>query len=195
MTAKEPLSRAELEAHLQEQMEFLERSCGAFDEGFDGEAKRIAVTIRVLLHDNKNSKSLVGQLGLIGAFVDTSTQRDPESIAAHSGLTNVAAEPNNVRFIAPLDWANVPARILPFKHWWEGIVVVDARRQSFSRKDLVLTAADQDGGAHVDPSLDKKYVELSRRNSMMMSFQSSDKIAVIANPERAALRQIAQRSP
>ena len=48
----------ELINHLKEQILFLKASASAFDEGFDGEAKRLAVTVRVLLHDTNNSISL-----------------------------------------------------------------------------------------------------------------------------------------
>ena len=63
MTSKQPQSQAELSQHLQEQLEFLQASAGAYDQGFEGEAKRLAVSIRVLVHDTSNSNSLLGQLG------------------------------------------------------------------------------------------------------------------------------------
>jgi hypothetical protein len=64
MTDRIPQSRKELEAHLDEQIKFLEASAAAYDKGFDGEAKRLAVTLKVLLYDTKQSHSLLSQLGL-----------------------------------------------------------------------------------------------------------------------------------
>ena len=58
--AKRPRSTEELEELLHEQLAFLESSAAAFDAGMDGEAKRLAVALRVLLHDTKNSHSLLG---------------------------------------------------------------------------------------------------------------------------------------
>lgn len=55
-------SKSELLEHLNEQLEFLKASALSFDNGFLGEAKRLVVTIRVLLHDAQNSKSLLGLL-------------------------------------------------------------------------------------------------------------------------------------
>ena len=49
----------ELKSHLKEQIQFLLKSAQSYDEGFTSEAKRLAVVIRVLLHDTKKSKSLL----------------------------------------------------------------------------------------------------------------------------------------
>ncbi len=52
-------TKDELESHLREQIEFLKRSSQAYDEGYTSEAKRLAVAIRLLLHDTQNSTSLL----------------------------------------------------------------------------------------------------------------------------------------
>ena len=56
------LSKQDLESHLREQIEFLKRSTKSYDEGFESEGKRIAVVLRVLLHDTNQSLSLLNQL-------------------------------------------------------------------------------------------------------------------------------------
>lgn len=48
----------------------------------------------------------------------------------------------------------------PFKVWWETPLVEGSNRKQFSRKNLVLIMANQDGGAHVDPGLDVDYAAL-----------------------------------
>lgn len=63
MSAKVPLTPEELQAHLAEQLGFLERSADAFDNGYEDEAKRMATAIRVLVHDTNQSISLLKQLG------------------------------------------------------------------------------------------------------------------------------------
>jgi hypothetical protein len=52
----------------------------------------------------------------------------------------------------------------------------------------VLAVANQDGGAHVDPTLDSTYADLSRNNSLGWTYGS--KSEPIEGPARAALRQI-----
>ena len=54
-------SHVDLAELLREQIGFIERSAAAFDEGHEEEAKRIAVVLRVLLHDTPQSTSLLGQ--------------------------------------------------------------------------------------------------------------------------------------
>lgn len=44
--------------------------------------------------------------------------------------------------------------------WWESDSITNADGTSVSRRRLVLGAAEQDGGAHVDPKLDRFYEEL-----------------------------------
>jgi len=55
-------SNEELQQHLKDIIQALELSAYAFDNGSEGEAKRLAAAIRVLVHDTESSKSLLGQL-------------------------------------------------------------------------------------------------------------------------------------
>lgn len=57
-------SRADLEEHLKAHLGFIKKSAALYDTGDTEEAKRIAVSVRVLLHDTQQSRSLLGQLGL-----------------------------------------------------------------------------------------------------------------------------------
>jgi len=49
MVKKIQQTRKELLVHLNENLDFLKRSAAAFDSGYTAEAKRLAVTIRVLV--------------------------------------------------------------------------------------------------------------------------------------------------
>jgi len=191
INARTPLSAAELQAHLTEQLGFLERSTEAFDNGFEDEAKRLAVTIRTLVYDGKSSHSLLEQLGMKSSpLVDTSSPFNPSNVASHHRLTSLRIDAHGGKFVANLDSGPRPARNVSFDNWWTKPVIVDGKRKQFSRKDLVLIAANQDGGAHVDPSLDDAYAALSRKNT-------SNYVVITPGggqpkfPERAAIRQIA----
>jgi len=50
-------SEEELKAHLEDQIAFLRASADAYDSGFEGETRRIAVAIPVLMHDTRQSTS------------------------------------------------------------------------------------------------------------------------------------------
>ncbi|TGE33187.1 hypothetical protein [Desulfosporosinus sp. Sb-LF] len=57
----------------------------------------------------------------------------------------------------------------------------------FNRRTLILSLADQDGGAHVDPTLDEAYVNLSRNNSLNVFHEYKPVKGVVL----ASVRQIA----
>jgi hypothetical protein len=189
--SKRPLTSTELQAHLAEQITFLKNSAASFDSGCDGEAKRLAVTLRVLLHDTDHSHSLLGQLGNKNVdFLDTAMKFDPANLLPHGGLVFVAVGPPHTRYVAQLD--DVPmTRLLPFTDWWNAPVFVDQARNTLTRKELVLTAANQDGGAHVDPTLDETYDKLSRENALGFTAVENGVTRPMEGPERVAIRQIA----
>jgi 3-dehydroquinate dehydratase len=41
-------------------------------------------------------------------------------------------------------------------------VLRDDRRRELSRKNLIFTMRDKDGGGHVDPNIDEVFAELNR---------------------------------
>jgi hypothetical protein len=51
-----------LREKLKQQIGFLEHSCGAYDSGFEDEATRIAIVVRILIHNTNHSASLLSQL-------------------------------------------------------------------------------------------------------------------------------------
>lgn len=178
---------------LDRQLGYLERSCDLFDQGYEPEAARIAVVLRVLLHDTTKSHSLLAQLGMKDTLrlVDTGLYRDrldraqqefvdrtePGSFVGgkrrgEAGL--VACGVNSygrIGWVAPLrhpwlhpehwNYSAVLQEPQPFKFWWNTPLVENSEGETFSRKNLVLIMANQDGGAHVDPRLDKDYEALT----------------------------------
>ena len=186
-------SEDELKQHLKDTVEALQLSSHAFDNGFEGEAKRCAAAIRVLVHGTSYSTSLLHQLGLKQAsFYDTSVPYNPKTVITYSGLTAINITPEGSAHIAPLDGlppGHTP-RWVTFDEWWDGLIFVDQGGMRTSRKDLILAVANKDGGAHVDPILDKKYANLSRLNSLGWRFSSPKGDAPLEGPEKAAVRQI-----
>ncbi len=190
MPEKIPLNRKELESHLEEQLSFLERSCNSYDEGFDAEAKRLAITIRILVHDYKTSHSLLGQLGEKGRkFLDSTFNLTPQNgVALHGGLVCPSSSGS---YIAMLDELPPPAfKWVDFETWWNMPALVDSKQRELTRKTIILTAADQDGGAHVDPRLDQVYYELMK-NSLGWSYGTDSGDRPIEGAHKATIRQIA----
>src|SRR5665811_1881306 len=90
MSRKKPrvkINKEDLLAHLSEQIVFLTDSSIAYDLGNHFEAKRLAHSLRVLLHDKGQSKSLLGQLGLKDVrYFSTADKFDPENLVGFAGL-------------------------------------------------------------------------------------------------------------
>jgi hypothetical protein len=190
VSQKVPQSADDLQAHLADHIQFLIDSSDAFDAGREGEAKRIAVSLRVLLHDSGTSHSLLQQLNRLGAeFLSTALPHEQGSLSTHGGLVMIAMDGKATRFVAMLD--EVPFKQwLPFDQWWNEPVFVDDRQEILTRRDLILSVANQDGGAHVDPALNEKYARLSRHNSLGWTHSDGTATSPIPKAEKAAIRQI-----
>jgi len=159
-------SLTDLDLLLEEQLEFLKLSCASFDNGFEGEIKRLAVSVRVLVHDTNVSTSLLTLTNKKNInFLDTSVPYDDESFISHSSLVQIHMTPQGVTPKAHLDNVSQSTSIA-FDAWWNGIVLVDSKKNEFSRKDIVLYLANKDGGAHVDHEINEKYHNLRSKNSL-----------------------------
>ena len=89
-----PQSESDLRQHLVEQLGFLRRSAEAYDSGLVDEAKRLAVTIRILVHDTEKSKSLLGQLHELSRwFLNTAVPDQPGNAMAYCALAQMAFGP------------------------------------------------------------------------------------------------------
>lgn len=191
MTNEIPQTQEELQEHLADHIQFLKSSADSFDAGFTGESKRMATSLRVLLHDTTKSHSLLSQLSLKSIpFYDSAIPINPRNKASHSGLVGALIGPSGGKPIPFLDNAPEGYRQIEFEAWWNAPIFVDSKRQVFTRRDLILTVADQDGGAHVDPALEESYAQLSRHNSMGWFYTDGAANTPIKEFERAAIRQI-----
>jgi hypothetical protein len=193
MSSKIPRTQDDLKRLLFEQIAFLELSADAYDRGLIGEAKRLAVTLRLLLHQTKSSISLLGQLGLENtSFVDTALPNEHGNVLSYGGLVSIGFNPISgiKKYVAPLDNA-ISSKSIEFQEWWTQPVFKDAQGRQLSRRDLVLTAANQDGGAHVDPSLDERYLRLATGDFMGWYAGDAHSGKLLERAEAAAIRQIA----
>ncbi|MDO8947796.1 MAG: hypothetical protein Q7U88_11670 [Desulfocapsaceae bacterium] len=188
-------SQDELQEHLREQISFMLRSAALYDEGYREEAKRLALHLRILLHDTSKSHSLLGLLGIKNQIqlYDTSTNYDPDNLIPYSGLVSLEISKEEARYAPRLGRSigGMIFRITPFDDWWAKVVIVDKSGSSFTRSDLVLSIVHKDGGAHIDPKLDEFYANLTRRNSMGWFFEKTGALPEsLKEIELACIRQI-----
>ena len=156
------MSDNRLKASLAEQVDFLRASAERFDAGHQHEAKRLALTIRVLLHDTDGSKSLLEQLGLKSElrFLDTRTRQEPpagfqvlEQLGWPTGmvvLSMAIGGPTTFRADLGSDQESRPGEVA-FDAWWEESLLVSKDGTGWNRRRFIIGAANQEGGGHVDP--------------------------------------------
>lgn len=201
-----PLTRAELIVHLVEQLQFLDASCASFDLGAEIEAKRLATSLRVLLHDTAASHSVLEQLGEKHAMRWPSNLIEPEAPPVPGAVSVESSYPGLAIMGTPFDGGNpvwVPyyetedvdmASSLSFDGWWKASVMHDGTGHGFSRRNFVLVVANKDGGSHVDGSgLPADFAALASGSIGWSSGMSDDSMKPFTDsPAPAALRQVAE---
>jgi len=197
MMTKYIQTEKELLNHLKEQIAFMKASASSYDNGFEGEGKRLAVVIRVLVHDTQQSTSLLTLLKKKNIlFYDSATVYDPNNPLPSNDLVMMRLSNIGAEYIAPLDNLS-PARDktkkVSFGRWWDrNIILKDKANNIFTRKKLTLIVANKEGGAHIDPKLDQDYANLSRFNSLGWKFFKSGVEKDFNNtPILPSIRQIA----
>ncbi len=190
------LTPDDLAERLREQMGLLERSSESFDQGFEDEAKHLAVGIRILLHDTAGpSHSLLGLLGVKDglSFLDTAFPIFPDNLAATIGLASLRVTTGvGAKYVALLGNRSSPPGQKPFTPWWNDPVTKDNEGRLFARRDYVLNVANKEGGAHVDPTLEETWANLTRENTLgWFSSTETDRDVPLDSPALATIRQIA----
>jgi hypothetical protein len=153
------LMSVDFKAQLFKQLGFLWRSCDAYDRGHTDEAVRIATVIRVLIHDTPRSTSLLKHLGALSINLSsTVSDLDHSNSVFLSGMGRMTITSTSSTWAAANDCSAIDKQ-LPLTDWWNQIVYILGNVRA-ARKDLVLAAANKDGGAHVDSSLTTEYETL-----------------------------------
>lgn len=194
--AKVKQTKKELLSHIEDIIGFIDASSVAFDAGKTGEAKRLAVSIRVLLHDTKTSKSLLGLLGWKGghSFLNSAIPYNPKNLVSHHGLVGLRVGGDaGISYHAPLRSRSTsrPYKYVKFPDWWNENVIVDSKKNTFNRRQLILSLCNKDGGAHVDPELDESYANLTRNNSVGWVTLNGTDEEPLMDVEKHSVRQIA----
>jgi len=170
----------QLKEYLRMHLGFLIKSAAAFDRGETDESVRMAVSMRVLLHDTRNSISLLTHLKAKDIFLTSTCQPIPDNAIVSSGtmvFSQVTVTPDGPRAEMKAALGDGPPinYHLKAEDWWNQTIFILARGQDrrISRKDIVLVAANKDGGAHVDAKLTPQYESLKQRGGTLLSFDSN----------------------
>ena len=152
-----PYQSTRMPQQLAQQLGYLSRSSQLFDLGYADEAIRIATSLRVLFHDRQNDRKDQGSIvKLLGKppvrLLSTCplNQLSPETFS-FDGYLHL---PGNIR--PWKEYLEQNTQLIGVSEWWNQVIFV-VNRNRVTRKDLVLWAAEKDGGAHTDSKTHQTY--------------------------------------
>jgi hypothetical protein len=196
------MAARDFQQQLARQLLFMENSCREYDAGHREEAIRLATCVRIIFHDTTRSTSLLRHLNATNISVlSTSVTGAPHSASPHALVRCHGTAGRD-------DWRSVPLldtapskKSIPHEDWWDKEVVFYGGPTRVTRRKLVLSAANKDGGAHVDAALDAEYEEVIRGLGMSITWQRVDEetgqpvgdpwVTELHDTHFAGLRQIA----
>jgi hypothetical protein len=158
----------------------------------------IATKLRVLLNDEGRNVSLTQMLGIKEQLVFTAISADslanaPANMAFTSILTSFNIK-NNEAFYCVNKFSNIEDLLYTFDAWWNEIVI-DSKHEKFSqisRRDVILTLADKEGGAHVDEAYDVSYYQAINGSNICFIDHLGNKIEILNDVYTEAALYIAQ---
>lgn len=179
--------------HLRDQIYFLQSSAKLYDLGTEIEAKRMAVSLRVLLYDTKNSSSLLGQMQLKKKmkFISTAQKYDSSNLLSQQCLLSMTLTSDGGTY-NPLFENDNQYRLLSCREWGNEVVFCDIHRKLYRRKDLIQLLANMDGGAHVDAEIEDDYAGLKEDSLTGWVFHAADgsRRGMNNDPVYASMRQM-----
>ena len=187
---------------LQRQLGFIERSCASFDDGYLDEAIRIGVTLRVLFHDTAKSTSLLKHMNarhikLLSTVSEISIPDDIDIVnivgLEFQGMGQHCVINKKFEF-QPFLSRLATHREIELDNWWQQPVTVFQKNTILTRKDIILAAANKDGGAHVDSELTLEYAALAESGAFGFHIHTSNfgenEMIPIDNAHLVYLRQM-----
>ncbi|HTV72004.1 MAG TPA: hypothetical protein VMF90_26020, partial [Rhizobiaceae bacterium] len=135
------------------------------------------------------------QLGLKAGLVMLSCRQgwSDTSLASQMPLVAIKMTSTGASYHPLLDNCPIPPDRLKFSKWWEQPVLRDSEHRTISRKNLIFSLRNQDGGAHVDGELsDHAYTAISRENGAGWLFgrPGGPGTPLDPGPHLATMRQI-----
>ncbi len=180
----------DLREQLRNQISFIRTSCEGYDRGQVIEAIRVAAALRVLFHDTGRQTSLLTQLGAKQIRILSTVAQVHPNVVFFSGMSPLRITSTNGTVRASLGDAatKIP---MPRLEWWQQVVSVVGSLRA-SRKDIVLGAANKEGGAHVDPQMSKDYRKLREGIWARVHYQGGREIVrePIRGTQLVCLRQM-----
>ncbi|MFF8799796.1 MULTISPECIES: hypothetical protein, partial [unclassified Methylobacterium] len=181
----------EIQEEFRAQLKLLKKSCDAYDAGDSDEFRRIALAIRVLIYDHRQSKSVVGQIGLKSIpFLSFSPPVNPRNLMPSHTLVGLSVKSDGAIYWPILDHFLKIPRSCSFNDWWNEEVFCSPGRVSMARSGFILHTANQAGGAHVDPQIDEDFYKIAKANEAGWISKYGEIERPLLDLEKACVRQI-----
>lgn len=181
---------------IRDEVEQLESACHAYDQQILSPTvctNIASISLRKLLHDRPpNSASVLTHLDLKACmrFYDAAVPPLKSDFpVAHCGLAAFGPGGHLPIMDSQVDQAD-SRLMLSFEEWWTAPVIWDTQGRTFSRSTVVLTAADKDGGGHVDASLPEEFWDLVNKNGLGRFVGVGDSWTELDSPIPACVRHI-----
>jgi len=141
-----------------EALSALQISGSAYDMGVDGEAIRLAGTLRVLFHANPRTKCvpLVAHLRM-QQWEMLSTDAQGGNPMGYISIKIDLGSSTPVKAFPKLGTQFHPTAM---SQWWESQPIYQFQGREYFRCSLVRSAANKDGASHVDATPDKFYEDM-----------------------------------
>ncbi|HEX8363762.1 MAG TPA: hypothetical protein VF603_00585 [Allosphingosinicella sp.] len=153
-------TQRDLESELDDQIAALRDSAVAYDGGKRWEAKRLAATAFILLHDGgRKTQSLLTQLDLKRVMKFVSTVK-PANAASPLPLAviNLSFSKGTSSYEPFLDEQSTHRTELKFSKWYAEHVFELGNGRKLSRMNVIYALRNQMGGGHVDGSIEDEAV-------------------------------------
>lgn len=170
-----------IETKFKEQLKLLKKRIVDYEKGDQIEAYQIASILRVLLHDTKRSTSILRHLKIKDKvmFQSLASPYSTLNIAPYLGLLSLRITSGyGLEYVGNCKSKNQEQIFkreifYRFEDWWNEIVI-DDKKEVYTRRDLVLHVANKEGGSHLDIKVDININELMNKNSIGWKYSQKD---------------------
>lgn len=168
-----------LSEKLEEQRHLLDKSIKEFASGDLAEAVRLAIAMRVMVHETGGSKPLLGQLTpnyLQLKILDRKPMKEEkpppgtQSAVIMSVPISVHISDKGVFINSKLDVEDYEPSILG--KWWTRPCLILPGLGGLTRREIILGLADKEGGAHVDVNLSPRYRQLIESKQLQIGWNN-----------------------
>lgn len=202
---------SELQNSFKDQIYFLVKSTDDFDNGDTREIIRTTVHLRNFLKDTNRITSLLAHLDKKDIeFLSSTSKKSDSNLVIGNGVSGLNIQIQNSIYLGlctihieshnnsleyrfqPLIFQNssFSARRMSFEEWWnENVYEIESMNIAVSRKDIILSIAEKDGGNHIDKDLPFNYHSFKQRQSEKIIVNQQE-IVFRNNPAFATVRQI-----